>query len=80
MLGISIFILYKNNGAITMTKIKKSKLTEILKSYGVSEGFLSKFFGNIKKSKKEKEYEKLTKDPEFEKVLKKYNIKPVDWK
>ena len=63
-----------------MAKIKKAKLTEILKSHGLSEGFLSKFFGNIKKAKKEKEYEKLTKDPDFEKVLKKYNIKPVDWK
>ena len=67
MLGISIFILYKNNGAIIMAKIKKAKLTEILKSHGLSEGFLSKFFGNIKKAKKEKEYEKLTKELELRK-------------
>ena len=33
-----------------------------------------------KKLKRQKEYEKLTKDDIIEKVLKKYNIKPVDWK
>ena len=37
-----------------MTKIKKSKLTEILKSYGVSEGFLSKFLKYKKVQKRER--------------------------
>ena len=44
-----------------MAKITKSKLTEHFKSIGMSEGFLSKFFAKLKKSGKEKEYEKLTK-------------------
>tara|TARA_B100001057_G_scaffold470512_1_gene531895 strand:+ start:681 stop:872 length:192 start_codon:yes stop_codon:yes gene_type:complete len=63
-----------------MAKIKKSKLTEHFKSIGMTEGFLSKFFARLKKSGKEKEYEKLTNDPSYQAILKKYNIKPTDWK
>jgi len=41
------------------------------------------WFRNMRREKrikqKEKELEKLTQDPEYQKILKKYNIKPVDW-
>ena len=62
-----------------MKTIKKSKLTEVLKSKGLSEGFLDKFFTKLKKARKEKEYEKLTQDPEYQALLKKHNLKPVDY-
>lgn len=62
-----------------MAKIKKTKLTEHFKSLGLSEGFLAKFFAKLKKSGKEEEYEKLTKDPSYQAILKKYDIKPVNW-
>ena len=62
-----------------MANITKTKLTEILKSKGVSEGFLSNFFKKIKLAKAEKEYQQLTNDPKYQQLLKKYKIKPVDW-
>ena len=62
-----------------MAKITKSKLTEMLKSKGVSEGFLSNFFKKIKLAKAEKEYQQLTNDPKYQQLLKKYKIKPVDY-
>ena len=52
----------------------------MLKSKGLSEGFLSNFFKKIKLAKAEKEYQQLTNDPRYQELLKKYNIKPVDWK
>ncbi len=62
-----------------MANITKTKLTEILKSKGVSEGFLSNFFKKIKLAKAEKEYQQLTNDPKYQQLLKKYKIKPVDY-
>lgn len=31
------------------------------------------------KKKKEKEFEKLSKDPQYQAILKKYNIEPIPW-
>jgi hypothetical protein len=60
-------------------KIKKSKLIEHFRKYRLSESFIKKFITFIKKQGKERELEKVMKDPEYQKILKKYNIKPVDW-
>ena len=79
MLGISIFILYRTNGVPNMARLTKTNLTEHFRNQGLSEGFIDRFFKNIKKQNKEKELEKLTQDPEYQRILKKYNIKPVDW-
>ena len=62
-----------------MANITKSKLTEVLKSKGLSEGFLSNLFKKIKLAKAEKEYQQLTNDPKYQQLLKKYKIKPVDY-
>jgi hypothetical protein len=62
-----------------MAKLTKSNLKEHFKNEGLSEGFIEKFFQNLVRQKKEKELEKLTQDPEYQRILKKYNIKPVDW-
>lgn len=77
LLGISIFIL--NERTRIMAKISKSKLTEHLRRGGLNEGILDTFFRKLKKAKKEREFEKLTNDPEYQSLLKKYNIEPVDW-
>ena len=60
-------------------KIKKSKLVEVFTECNINEGFIEKFLKSIRKQKKEKELENLNKDPEYQKILKKYNIKPVNW-
>jgi|LakMenEpi03Aug12_release.lakeMendotaPanAssembly.Ray.scaffolds.fasta_scaffold25046_7 hypothetical protein len=62
-----------------MGTIKTSKLTELLKSKGLSESFIGKFIDAIKQKKKEKEFEKLNNDPRYKELLKKYNIDPVDY-
>jgi hypothetical protein len=67
-----------------MKSIKKSELTELLKSKGLSEGFIDRIFNRVKVAKKkselkdlQRELEKLENDPEFKSILKKYNIKQV---
>mgnify|MGYP000032016247 FL=1 len=62
-----------------MATIKTSKLKEVFTSKGVSESFIDDFFRNIKKRKKEKEFEKLSKDPQYQAILKRYNIEPIPW-
>lgn len=62
-----------------MKTIKESQLKEILKSKGLDEGFIDTFFKNLKKKKKEKEFQKLTNDPKYQAILKKYNIEPVPY-
>ena len=62
-----------------MNTIKTSKLREVLTLKGLSEGFIDDFFRNIKKKKKEKEFEKLSNDPQYQAILKKYNIEPIPW-
>lgn len=62
-----------------MAKLTKSNLKEHFKNQGLSEGFIEKFFQNLVRQKKEKELKQLTQDPEYQKILKKYNLKPIDW-
>lgn len=62
-----------------MATMKPSKLREVLTSKGLDEGFIDDFFRNIKKKKKEREFEKLSNDPQYQAILKKYNIEPVPW-
>ena len=62
-----------------MKTIKESQLKEILQSKGLDEGFIDTFFKNLKKKKKEKEFQKLTNDPKYQAILKKYNIEPVPY-
>ena len=62
-----------------MKTIKESQLKEILQSKGLDEGFIDDFFKNLKKKKKEKEFQKLTNDPKYQAILKKYNIEPVPY-
>ena len=62
-----------------MAKLTKSNLKEHFKNQGLSEGFIEKFFQNLVRQKKEKELERLTQDPEYQKILKKYNIEPVSY-
>ena len=62
-----------------MKTIKESKFREVLEKQNLPEGFISQFINYMKKSKKERELAKLTNDPEYQSLLKKYNIKPVQW-
>ena len=62
-----------------MKTIKNSQLKEILTDKGLDEGFIEKFFRMIKRKKKEREFEKLTNDPKYQAILKKYNIEPVPY-
>ena len=54
-------------------------IIEKLEKRGLDEGGIKSFIGSIVKAYKTKQLDKLTKDPEYQKILKKYNIKPVDW-
>jgi hypothetical protein len=67
-----------------MKTLKKSQLTEFLKSKGLDEGFIDRIFNRVKIAKKksdlkdlERDLQKLENDPEFKSILKKYNIKQV---
>ncbi len=60
-------------------KIKVSKLREVLKTQGLSENIVTDFIKFLIRKKKERELEKITNDTEYQAILKKYNIKPVDW-
>lgn len=76
ILGISIFILYQLG---IIMKIKVSKLREVLKTQGLSENIVTDFIKFLIRKKKERELEKITNDPEYQAILKKYNIDPVDY-
>ena len=54
-------------------------IIEKLEKRGMDEGGIKSFIGSIVKAYKTKQLDKLTNDPEYQKILKKYNIKPVDW-
>ena len=67
-----------------MKTIKASKLREVLSSKGVDEGFIDRIFHRVKMAKQKddlkglkKDLDKLEKDPQFNKILKKYGIKQV---
>ena len=79
-MGFSIFITIGEY----MKSIKKSKLTELLSSKGLDEGFIDRIYNRVKLAKKksdlkdlDRDLSKLENDPEFKAILKKYNIKPV---
>jgi len=55
-------------------------IIEKLEKRGMDEGGIRKFIGSIVKAYKTKQLDKLTNDPEYQKLLKKYKIKPIDWK
>jgi vacuolar-type H+-ATPase subunit E/Vma4 len=54
-------------------------IIEKLEKRGMNESAIKKFIGSIIKAYKEKKLDKLTNDPEYQKILKKYNIKPVSY-
>jgi len=54
-------------------------IIEKLEKRGMDENGIKKFIGSIVKAYKTKQLDKLTNDPEYQKILKKYKIKPVDY-
>ena len=75
MLGFSIFIVYGER----MKNSKLHRIEESLRKRGMTENGLKKFIRSIQVAIKKKQLDKLTNDPEYQKILKKYNIKPVQW-
>jgi len=62
-----------------MKTTKIETIIESLQSRGMNEGGIRDLLKKIKIAMKKKQLDKLTNDPDFQKTLKKYNIKPVDW-
>jgi len=54
-------------------------VVEKLNRRGMDESTIKSFLTKIFKSLKQKDLDKLTNDPEYQSILKKYNIKPIDW-
>ena len=54
-------------------------IIEKLEKRGMDEGGIKSFIGSIVKAYKTKQLDRLTNDPEYQKILKKYKIKPVDY-
>jgi hypothetical protein len=54
-------------------------IIEKLESRGMDEGGIRSFIGSMVKAYKTKQLDKLTNDPEYQRILKKYKIKPVKW-
>jgi|11BtaG_2_1085332.scaffolds.fasta_scaffold00942_5 selenophosphate synthetase-related protein len=55
------------------------EITESLKKRGMSESAIGKFINSIKIAIKKKQLDKLTNDPEYQRILKKYKIEPVPY-
>lgn len=62
-----------------MKSNKLEKITESLTKRGMSESAIGKFLNSIKIAIKKKQLDKLTNDPNYQKILKKYNIEPVPY-
>ena len=69
-----------------MSKISKSKLKEVLSNANMSEGLIDTILKKIKQSKKDahtkalhKKLDALTNGKEYQAILKKYDIEPMDW-
>ena len=62
-----------------MKTIKSCKLKEVLSSKGMDEGAIADFFKSIKIAKKKNKLDKLTNDPKYQAILKKYDIEPVPY-
>lgn len=58
---------------------KLEGIVESLKRRGMSEGAISDFLNSIRVAIKKKKLDKLTNDPQYQKILKKYNIEPVPY-
>jgi hypothetical protein len=58
---------------------KLEGIVESLKKRGMNESAVSDFLNSIRVAIKKKKLDKLTNDPDYQKILKKYNIKPIDW-
>jgi len=54
-------------------------IIEKLENRGMDENVIKKFIGKIAKAYKQKKLDKLTNDKEYQSILKKYNLKPIDW-
>ena len=54
-------------------------IIEKLEKRGMDEGGIKSFIGSIVKAYKTKQLDRLTNDPEYQKILKKYKIKPVSY-
>ena len=54
-------------------------VVEKLNRRGMDESTIKSFLTKIFKSLKQKDLNKLTNDPEYQSILKKYNIKPVNY-
>jgi len=62
--------------------MKSQKIETIIESLhkrGMTEGGIRDFLKKIQIAIKQKQLDKLTNDPEYQKILKQYNIKPIDW-
>jgi len=57
----------------------KKNIIEKLEDKGMNENAIKSFIGSIMKAYKQKKLDKLTNDPEYQAILKKYNLKPIDW-
>ena len=57
----------------------KTNIIEKLEKRGMNEGGIKSFINMIYTAYKKKKLDKLTADPEYQAILKKYNIKPVKW-
>ena len=75
MLGFSIFIVYGD----CMKNSKLHRIEESLRKRGMTENGLKNFIRSIQVAIKKKQLDKLTNDPEYQKILKKYNIEPVPY-
>jgi len=76
-----------------MAKISKSKLKEILSNQNMSEGIIDRILSRLKVSKNKskskdlenkqkdlhKQLDALTNKKEYQAILKKHNIKPIDF-
>jgi hypothetical protein len=63
----------------TMKSQKLETIIESLHKRGMTEGGIRDFLNKIQIAIKTKQLDKLTNDPEYQKIIKQYNIKPVDW-
>ena len=54
-------------------------IIEKLEKRGMDEGGIKSFIGSIVKAYQTKKLDKLTNDPEYQKILKKYKIKPINY-
>lgn len=58
---------------------KLEGIVESLKKRGMSEGAISDFLNSIRVAIKKKKLDKLTNDPKYQSILKKYGIDPVPY-